>query len=360
MKIVFITRSTLYTVKGGDSMQIMETAKQLNQLGVETDIKLTDEKIDYEKYDLLHFFNITRPADILYHLKKTCKPFVLSPILIDYSEYDKQYRKGFSGILLRYFSRDNIEYLKTAGRSLKGTDKLMAKSYLWKGQKKSIKKILNNASLLFPNSEMEREKLKKYYQSSAAFVTVHNGINPALFTLNKSVKKDTQLVLCVARIEGIKNQINLIKALNNSIYRLLIIGSPAPNQISYYKKCREAAASNVVFIEHLNQEELVQFYQMAAVHVLPSWFETCGLSSLEAAVMGCNIVVTDKGYTHEYYNEHAFYCDPGSPVSILKAVDNAAKAAFPKALREKILSCYTWLQAATVTAKAYHKILAHP
>ena len=38
------------------------------------DIKLTNEKIDYSKYDLLHFFNITRPADILYHLEKSSLP----------------------------------------------------------------------------------------------------------------------------------------------------------------------------------------------------------------------------------------------------------------------------------------------
>lgn len=359
MKIVFITRSTLYSVKGGDSMQVTETANHLNQLGVETDIKLTDEKIDYDKYDLLHFFNITRPADILYHIKKTKKPFAVSTILIDYSEYDKQYRKGFAGFLLKLFSADNIEYIKTVGRLLKGNDKMITKSYLWNGQKKSIKKILANASLLFPNSEMENKKLKINYISSAEFVTVHNGINPLLFKQNESVKKDPKLVICVARIEGIKNQINLIKALNHSCYQLLIIGSPSPNQYSYYNACRQTAASNVVFIDHLTQQELIQFYQMAAVHVLPSWFETCGLSSLEAAVMGCNIVITDKGYAREYYEGHAFYCDPGSPSSILCAVNNAAKSPSPKVLKEKILSCYTWLQAATVTANAYKKILAH-
>ncbi len=359
MKIIFITRSTLYSVKGGDSMQITEMANHLNQLGVDTDVRLTNEKIDYEKYDLLHFFNITRPADILYHLKKTKKPFAVSTILIDYSEYDKQYRKGFAGIVLRLFSRDNIEYIKTIGRLLRGNDKLMSHSYIWKGQSKSIKKILDNASILFPNSQMENEKLKLHYNSSADFITVYNGINPSLFKLNTSLKKDAQLVLCVARIEGIKNQINLIKALNNSDYKLLIIGSPAPNQLSYYNECRETAAENVVFINHITQEELIEFYQLASVHVLPSWFETCGLSSLEAASMGCNIVITDKGYTREYYECHAFYCDPNSPASIFNAVERAAKAASPKVLREKILSSYTWLNAATITAKAYHKILAH-
>jgi len=37
-------------------------------------------------------------------------------------------------------------------------------------------------------------------------------------------------VLCIARIEGIKNQLNLIKALNDTEFNVLLIGSHAPNQ----------------------------------------------------------------------------------------------------------------------------------
>ena len=90
------------------------------------------------------------------------------------------------------------------------------------------------------------------------------------------------------------------------------------------------AAKNIHFIDHLPQEELIHYYQKAKVHVLPSWFETCGLSTLEAAAMGCNIVITNKGYASEYFNDHAFYCDPSSPASILDAI---YKASNPDALQ---------------------------
>ena len=73
MNVLFVVRSTLFTVKGGDTTQVIETAAQLRLLGVETDIKLAGEKIDYSPYDLLHFFNIIRPADILVHIKKSKK-----------------------------------------------------------------------------------------------------------------------------------------------------------------------------------------------------------------------------------------------------------------------------------------------
>ena len=64
MRVVFITRATLYSVKGGDTLQVLQTARHLEELGIQVDIRLTNERISYDQYDLLHFFNIIRPADI--------------------------------------------------------------------------------------------------------------------------------------------------------------------------------------------------------------------------------------------------------------------------------------------------------
>jgi glycosyltransferase involved in cell wall biosynthesis len=116
----------------------------------------------------------------------------------------------------------------------------------------------------------------------------------------------------------------------------------------------------VTFIEHLPQEELVSYYQLASVHVLPSWFETTGLSSLEAAAMGCNIVISDKGDTREYFEDYAFYCDPGSVKSIRTAIDNAATQPSSELLREKIRQRYTWQSACRHTAEGYRQIIKQP
>jgi glycosyltransferase involved in cell wall biosynthesis len=358
MKVAFIARATLYSARGGDTLQVTETARHLSQLGIEVDIKLTHEPIDYSKYDLLHFFNIIRPADILCHVRKSGKPFAVTTLLIDYSGYDQHHRKGLYGFIGRLLPSGATEYWKTLARYLLGRDKLMTKSYLLKGQQHSVREILKGASLLFSNSTLESLQLEKQYPVAHHCTPIPNGLDAALFSYNEHQPKDENLVLCVARIEGIKNQINLIKALNNTHYTLLIIGDCAPNQLSYYRECRKIAASNVRFIQHIPQRDLVQYYQRAKVHILPSWFETCGLSSLEAGAMGCNIVITDKGYTREYYEDYAFYCDPGNPSSILKAVDNAAHSGSIPALRKKILENYTWSQAATGIARGYVKILS--
>ena len=357
MKVAFITRSSLLLSSGGDTLQVFNTAKYLEELGVNVDIKLTHEKINYEAYDLLHFFSVIRPADILPHIRKSRKPFVVTPLLIDYSEFDKQFRKGLTGIIFRFFSPDQIEYLKTIARWTRRQQRLRSFSYVLKGQRSSIKYILMKAALILPNSAMEYEQMTRQYAIASPYNIIHNGIEPGLFNNSCEIEKDKHMVLSVARIEGLKNQINLIRALNNSEYQLHIIGKPAINQIKYYEECRSLAAKNIHFVNHIPQKELLPYYQKAKVHILPSWFETCGLSSLEAAATGCNIVITPKGFAPEYFQDHAFYCDPSSPASIKQAIDSASTADTCKVFQQKILSDFTWQNAASKTYEAYKKIL---
>ncbi|HEY4936673.1 MAG TPA: glycosyltransferase family 4 protein [Puia sp.] len=357
IKVAIIARSTLFTVSGGDTIQAVQTARLLGSHGIIIDIKLTNEEIDYCNYNLLHFFNITRPADILYHIRKARIPFVVSTILVNHSEYDKYHRKGIPGMLFRYLSSDTIEYLKAISRWILGKDRIMSLAYALKGQKRSILEIINKARLLLPNSFSEYARLKELYGCRTNYKVVPNAVDGDLFRFDKHVKKDPKLILCIARIEGRKNQINLIRALNNTSYQLLIIGAPAPNQLSYYHECRKLAASNIRFIEHVTQEALVAYYQKAKVHVLPSWFETTGLSSLEAAAMGCNIVITDKGDTKEYFGNHAIYCIPSSPESIYAAVEKACSLPFDEILQLKISTHYTWQKASFCTAEGYKNII---
>ena len=356
MKVAFIARSTLYSAPGGDTVQVQETARHLALQGVSVDILLTHERINYENYSLLHFFNVTRPADIIFHINRTSRPFLLSPIFIDYSEFDRQHRAGLSGMALRNFSKHRNEYLKTVMRWIKGKDGLRTKSYLWKGQENCMREVIERAALILPNSKSEYERLKAELSIEAEYMVVPNGIDDSLFQQNGEEDREKNLVICAARIEGIKNQLNLIRALNGTSFTLLLIGSPSPNQQSYYKRCVAEAEENVRFIGRLPQKTLVKYYRRARVHALPSWFETCGLSSLEAAAMGCNIIVTDRGYTREYFGSDAFYCNPGDPASIRRSIEEAAELESSNSLKQKIFQQYTWKESAALTLQAYHKI----
>ena len=361
MKVLFISRSTLYTGPGGDTIQIWKTAEYLRARGIAVDIRLSNEPIDYTSYDLIHFFNIIRPADILPHIFRSRKPYVISTIYVDYSEFDAHFRKGAATFVFRFLSADRIEYLKALARWLKRGEPIVSTRYLFWGHRRSVKYIIRHARCLLPNSHSEYQRLTARYGVQQTYRVVPNAVDRKLFKQSpEETERTPNLILCVGRIEGIKNQIQLIRAVNGTGYTLYLIGSAAPNQQDYYDSCRAIAGANVHFIPQVSQQALVQFYAMAKVHVLPSWFETTGLSSLEAAAMGCNVVITDKGDTREYFGDDAWYCDPGSADSIRDAITRAASSPHKDGLMQKISESYTWENAAKETAAAYHAIVSSP
>lgn len=357
MRVLFIVRSTLFSNKGGDTIQILQTARQLKELGVDVTVARSLEHISYKGYDLLHFFNITRPADMIGHIAKSRKPYVISPVFVDYSEFDRNFRKGVSGLVLGFLNTNGIEYVKTLARFLLKGERPASLRYLLLGQRRSIRLALGSAEMLLPNSQSEYNRLKRYGIDKPYSVIPNAVSEPFIDASRRITEKEPTLVLCVARIEGLKNQLNLIRALNDTRYTLLLIGEAAANQAAFYETCKKEASPNVRFIGHIPQEQLVSYYLKAKVHVLPSWFETTGLSSLEAAALGCNLVITDKGDTREYFGDRAWYCDPASPASILSAVDQAAGSPADAGFRHKILSEYTWSRAAVLTKAAYERII---
>jgi glycosyltransferase involved in cell wall biosynthesis len=358
VKILFITRSTLLSHRGGDTVQVIKTAEYLRLLDCEVQVSSTSENHIYGEYDIIHYFNLIRPADILYHVRKSKKPFVISTIYVDYSEFERKARQGIAGKLFRLLPADFIEYLKTVARMIINGEKIRSFEYLFFGQKRSIKKLLRKANMVLPNSTSEMNRIRvKYGVSGKRYQVVPNAIDPGTFRTDQNVSRDPDLIICVARIEGLKNQLNLIKAVKNTRFKLMLIGAVSANHQHYYDQCLIEAGTNVHFQDALPQQSLLEYYSRAKVHVLPSWFETTGLSSLEAAVMGCNIVITDKGDTREYFGDYAFYCDPESPESIFAAIQKAASVPFVGDLKTKILTNYTWTITAEKTRNAYLEVL---
>ena len=359
LKILFITRASLFNVMGGDTIQVMKTAEALQKAGVTADIKLCDEKnIDYSRYELIHFFNIRHPADMLLHIDESKLPYVISTIHVDYTIPRKS--SGIKNSILNLFSSNTQEYIKTVSKSIMQGEKIISCNYLWMGHKRSVRKVLKNASMLLPNSENEYKRLLHSYRIEKKYSVIPNGADSELFNYsNDEIRiKDKAMVLCVARIELIKNQMNLIRALNDTEFELYLIGNPAPNHVAYYNECKKISRPNIHFINAIPQEELVQYYKKARVHILPSWFETTGLSSLEALFCGCNIVVTKYGDTKDYFDpENCFFCDPGSIASIREAVAAAAVHATNTLYIDEVMDKYNWQQAAQKTVLAYQKVI---
>jgi len=225
-------------------------------------------------------------------------------------------------------------------------------------------------TLFLPNSWSEWRRLQHDFKlniSDDRVVPIPNGVD--LSDMNRDRVDPAELerlaefrdaILCVARVEGRKNQLGLIEALQDSDFTLVLAGKPTPNQTRYVAKVRDAAAraSNIHYLGEVSSDTKRALYALARVHVLPSWMETTGISSLEAAVMDCSLVVTPNGDTREYFQDWVDYCRPEDPQSILDAVVSAYISPPRSELVDLIRTNCTWEKAAEVTYGAYCDVLA--
>jgi glycosyltransferase involved in cell wall biosynthesis len=360
MRVLFQNRSDAFTKSGGDTTQMRKTAEGLQQLGVEVDVRL-EPVTDYSSYDLVHLFNIQTFVDTRQQLeraKAAGKQVALSTIWWRFTEYEiHRIRRPQWNRLQRVMG--------TALTSLLFERWMRAR----RPNHDEQSWLLRNADLLLPNSAAERDILIadfKLATASTRFHVIPYGVDATLFQHSNAESFIAshglrEFVVCAARIENRKNQLHLIRAMKEIDAPLVLVGQPNPNQEDYVSLVRAAASElgpgRVHFVEHLRPEALASAYAAAKVHALVSWLESPGLASMEAAVAGCNIVTTDRAPVDEYFGDLAWRCDPSSIRSIRDAIRAALAAPRRTALRDKIISEFTWERAARETLKGYEMIL---
>jgi len=353
----------MFSAPGGDTVQVLKTMQYLRALGCQVEVS-TELEPDLSGYDLVHVFNVTRPQESYLQVRnaqKQGKKLVLSTIFVSYSDFDRQARGGLLGMLSRWLHPSQIEYLKVMGRAIhnaeihRGTRTLMRY-----GHRRLVQETIKAADVLLPNSFSELNRLCAAYPvaKSRPSIVVPNGIDPQLFgdpeiPVPAELERYRDCVLVVARLEGLKGQLQVLRAMRDLPWKLVLIGAHTRNHSGYFNRLRQEASSNVHILGRVEHDALPPYYRMARVHALVSWIETTGLSSLEAAAMGKNIVITGRGDTREYFEDLGYYCEPDSVASVRDAIVRAYESKPNPALRQRVMDRFTWRHAAEKTLEAY-------
>lgn len=228
--------------------------------------------------------------------------------------------------------------------------------------------VLGLAERLIPSSRAEAVGLEQRFPGTAGRIRVVPvgvdalplaGGDASAFCARHGLEPG--FVLCAARKELRKNQLRLIRACGRLGVPLVLAGGEHVEEATYLAECRAAAAlsgAGVRFLPHLEGAELAGAYAAARVHAQPSIWETVGLSSLEAALAGCNVVSTRESGLSEYLGDDAWYCDPLSEDSIAAAVAAALAAPPPNGVAERLRERFSWRGAAERTLVAYEEAMA--
>lgn len=368
MKVLFQSRKTLFSVPGGDTVQLLKTAEHLRGLGVAVEIS-TELEPALQGHDLVHLFNLMRPQEVYLQAANARKhgiPVALSTIYGRYTEYERKARAGLTGFVGRHAPPWQVERLKVVARAV--TNREFNRGTLLVGglgYRHLCRRVTDLCDVFLPNSHNEMGRVHEDFPGTIGkpFTVVPNAVDIAVFdplrvVVSAAVRRLEGSILSVARIEGRKCQLELVRAVKGLPVDLVLIGRPAPNHTAYFESVKAEAGSNVHFLGQVPHAELPQHYAVAKVHALVSWMETPGLSSLEGGAMGCNLVVTEKGDTRDYFGREAFYCDPESIDSVRGALETALSAPRSPALQARIRANYTWQRAAETTLLGYQAALS--
>jgi glycosyltransferase involved in cell wall biosynthesis len=369
MRVILINgREDSLRNPGGDTIQLDKTKAALESLGVETLTCGLGELDSLPACDLAHIFNIQMPETAwaaFQVLKMRGVPAVLSPIYWDllaywYDNAIKQRKRWRS--LANRLGKPVVRWLYINWQRFKSP---------FNSQWRIQRRLLMQAHRVLPNSPSEVDLLAWAFALPASFRrrvdVVPNGIDTDLY---QQPPKPSQafiqrygmrdFLLEVGMIYPVKNQLGLIEATYDIPVPLVFLGQIHPAFQEYGEACkvRGNQRGRVVFIDRLPHDELPGIYALAAVHALPSWRETPGLVSLEAAAAGCRIVSTTIGSAKDYFGEMAWYCEPDNLPSIRHAVEGALQSPASPELRKRVLAEYNWQRAGEATLAAYQRALA--
>lgn len=357
MKIIFQTRFDYLDTPGGDTTQLLKTKEYLEKIGVDVDISI-NPNIDLTKYDLIHIFNIMRPFETYLFIKnalKQNKKIVMSSIYWDFDEFNKLGRNSkFMELLYSNFDEFFVEKIKYFKRKdIVSKHKNDFFSFFIK----DYKKVLENVDLFLPNSDNEGKIVQRKISDKVNYQVVFNAVDKNKFYL-KNYSERNKDSLIVSRIDPRKNILSLVEAFKDINFQLDIYGNATPLHLGYLKNIKGNLTNNINLNDYVSHEKLIELYNQYKLHILPSWLETPGLSQLEAAACGCNILSTNRGSAEEYFGEMAVYCSPSSIKSIKNGVELALNnIKDSKLMSEFILDNYTWDKTAMQTKNAYEMVL---
>jgi len=356
VRALLVVRPDAEAKPGGDLVVAERSIEALRAMNVDADLVATRAP-DARGYDVAHVFGIFEPAFAgpqLRALRASGTPVVLSPIWWDRTPF--------------FVMSPHLE------RALRGKDPARVRARI-EGLRRSEERIcaqpgrgalqrraeqaalLRMCDVALPASEIEAFVCANGLRApELPYVVAPYGVDDDAFAVERPEQRSG--VVCIGRIEPLKNQAGLLFALRDAEIDVTLLGRAYDTD--YLALCRRWATPRTRFVERIPREELRALLARTAVHVLPSWADLPGFVSLEAAAAGARVVAGTRGSEREYLGPDVAYVDPLDPDGIREAVLRALER--PPRDRgdalERRLGARTWQRHAQLALDAYARAVA--
>jgi D-inositol-3-phosphate glycosyltransferase len=239
--------------------------------------------------------------------------------------------------------------------------------------------VIKTCHRILAPTQREKERLINFYSASPNKIgVVPCGVDLELFCpTNQSTARchlgfnpDDTLVLFVGRFDSMKGLDRLLEAMgylkHRRHLRLIIVGGDGihtPEGQTLLRLARSfGVEDSIAFIGRIEQKDLPLYYNAADVMVMPSYYESFGLVSIEALACGIPVVATPVGVMDTIIKEgrNGQLVANGDAKSLAKAIDKVTSllpAISADAIRQTV-HVFGWPNIASAIIKEYEKTLA--
>lgn len=371
MKIAMILRPDADRVFGGDTVVMEKMSAALRDLGVEVVVGRMAEMPPATEFDLLHIFTLApleHSAAMVAWAQAGGAAIVFSPLY--YNDFRDWFERALTRaspwrVLARGLGKGPARAIHRALQTAR-----LPRQAAWQAGRST----LLAADVIATSSRWENAWVARHFRLPppvvARMALSPLGIDAELYGQTFSEAELAAFraryglapgyVAQVARIEEKKNPLAVIQALYDDPVQLVFVGKPSPYYApDYADRCRELGArrGQVQFLGWLPEAELPLLYAASAAHILPSWVELPGLSSLEAGASGTRVISTKVSAIAELLGDQAWVCDPYELADIRATVLQALASPTPPGLRSRLLTEFSWPAVAIRNLALYEEVL---
>jgi len=223
------------------------------------------------------------------------------------------------------------------------------------------------------SQDMKQDILNAYPIPDSKVTVIHNGVDPQKYHPKDGAESlakfsiSPPFVFFVGRLSRQKGIFDLIDAMDHVPRKTaLVLATGKPDTPGIEDDLRQAlkAKDNVLWIrEMLEDPDLVNLYNEAAVFACPSIYEPFGIINLEAMACETPVVATRVGGIKEVVvdGQTGLLVPPNDPTTLGRAItqiieDPEGAARMGQAGRRHVLQNFTWDRIAEKTLELYRSL----
>lgn len=237
--------------------------------------------------------------------------------------------------------------------------KWYAKFMIWIALKKATK-------VLVVSENTKKDILKMFKVNPSKIEVIYNGVGEEFVKKEKkkieylynqySIPKNKKLLMYVGNLKPHKNLSRLLEAFsklkNVEDYRLILVGKAFTNQVNLKDVQDSLGISKyVIHTGMVEQDVLVDLYNLADLFVFPSLYEGFGLPILEALSCGTNVISSNTSSMPEVGGKCIEYFDPYNVEEMKKCIEKNSKNNIKSKNSKNQLDKFNWDEAARIFKK---------